>query len=171
MFSKSLDLGSVIRQLKTFSDAETNFYLEEYSQGEEDVAFNNVDMASYMIGLIIGSHLTLPTAPVTLPAAHFSTQHGQSVRNVLSQINEGTIVNISQAYSAASEMYEIRYKIAFEANKSLDMLLGIARQGVASGKAKYMNALTLMSKHPQLTGLYSTLNTEIALNTVKGPDA
>lgn len=171
MFSKSLDLGSVVRQLKLFSDDETQYYIEEYSPGEGDDSFTNVDMASYMVGLIVGSHLTLPTSPVTLPATYFSTEHGQSVRNVLSQINEGTIINISQAYSAASEIYEIRYKIAFEANKSIDMLVGIAQQGAAKGKSKYMNSLALMTKHPQLIGIYNTLNTEIALNTTKGDNA
>lgn len=168
MFTNTLDLGSVVRQLKAFSDDSTSYYATEYGPGEGDDTFNNIDMASYLIGCIIGTHLTLPTEPTVLPAAYFSTNHGQSVRSVLSQINEGTIVNITQAYAAASEMFETRYKIAFEANKSLDMLISIAKSGTSNGKAKYMNGLSLMAKHPGLNSLYNSLNTELALNVSRG---
>lgn len=171
MFTTPLDLGSVIRQLKNFSTDETNYYNNEYGTGDGDETFSNIDMASYLIGCIIGSHLELPNEPTVLPAAYFSTNHGQMVRGILSQINEGTIVNITQAYSAASEMFEIRYKIAFEANKSLDMLIGIAKQGTSYGKTKYMNGLNYMATNPQLSGLYNTLNTELALNIQRGSKA
>lgn len=169
MFTNTLDLGSVIRQLKAFSDDETSYYMEQYGAGEGDETFSNLDMASTLVGYIIGTHLTLPTEPTVLPAAYFSTNHGQSVRRVLSQINEGTILNITQAYSAASEMFEIRYKIAFEANKSMDMLLNIAKGTTSYSKTKYMNSLTLMANHPQLTSLYNSLNTELSLGVQKDP--
>lgn len=157
MFKKKLDLNAIIRKIKVICNDGVTLI-------EESNEYTNVDAVSYLIGMTIGKHATMPTAPVPLAKAWFSAEQGLEARSLISAINEGVLINVNLAYEAACTMFEMRYKVCFPEDVPITTLFQIARLSLDDPNYTPRSDLMLSAECSEpLTDLFNALDTEITL--------